>query len=74
MFIGVMRMLLAAGRFLVVSLVFSTGSIVAQDHTATHATNPLAGNSVAVAAGENFTGRLARPATEVRDAAIEARR
>jgi PQQ-dependent dehydrogenase (methanol/ethanol family) len=47
-------MSLGTERFLLVALVFSTGCIVAQEHIATHAINPLAGSSVAVAAGQRL--------------------
>jgi PQQ-dependent dehydrogenase (methanol/ethanol family) len=50
-------MALAMRRFLVVSLCFSTGWMVAQEHTATNATNPMAGSPAAVAAGQRLYGQ-----------------
>src|ERR1700719_4285489 len=56
-FHGMVGMSLGTERFLLVALVFSTGCIVAQEHIATHAINPLAGSSVAVAAGQRLYGQ-----------------
>src|SRR5690349_556845 len=47
-------MSLRIGRFCAISLGFGTGWMIAQDHTATNATNPMAGSSVAVAAGQRL--------------------
>src|SRR5579864_5261589 len=50
-------MSLGIGRFCLVSLGFSTACVIAQEHIATNATNPLAGNPVAVAAGQRLYGQ-----------------
>jgi mono/diheme cytochrome c family protein len=44
-------------RLFVISVGFSTACMIAQEHVATNATNPLAGSSVAVAAGQKLYGQ-----------------
>src|SRR5690242_18188908 len=50
-------MLLRIGKFCLISLGLCIGYVVAQEHIATNATNPLAGSSVAVAAGRRLYGQ-----------------
>src|SRR5579864_5450152 len=50
----VCQMSLRIVRLCAVWLGFSSGWMVAQDHTATNATNPMAGSPVAVAAGQRL--------------------